>query len=347
MPTPLRRVTLRDIARVAGCHFTTVSLALRNHHGLPRETCERLQALATKLGYVPDPMLASFSSYRSALGPVGFRATLGWVTNYPGRNGWRQKKIFEDYFAGAEERALSLGYKLEEFWLREPGMTPARATQILRARGITGLIVAPQPEPAMSVDLEWSQFSAVAIGYSLVKPSLHLVCVNQYRAMRHAMDELAAAGYRRPGMMMLQASDDRVDHNWTAGFLVGQRALPAAGRVPPLLLTTWDEDRFRAWLARYRPDVVITKCEETLPALRRLKKSVPRDLGVAFLTYVEPGGERSGINENPRLVGAAAVEYLTAMIHRNERGVPIQPQQLLINASWVPGCMLRRPPGAP
>jgi hypothetical protein len=142
---------------------------------------------------------------------------------------------------------------------------------------------------------------------------------------------------------MLQSSDDRVDHNWTAGFLVGQRTLPVAGRVPSLLLAAWDEEKFRAWLQRHKPDVIITKCEETLPALQRLKKSVPRDLGVAFLTYVEPGGERSGINENPRRVGAAAVEYLTAMIHRNERGVPAQPQQLLINASWVAGRMVRSP----
>ena len=36
MTSPVRRTTLRDIAKAAGCHFTTVSLALRNQPKLPR-----------------------------------------------------------------------------------------------------------------------------------------------------------------------------------------------------------------------------------------------------------------------------------------------------------------------
>jgi len=39
-----RRVTLADIARKAGVHVTTVSLAMRNHPRLPEKTRQRIQA---------------------------------------------------------------------------------------------------------------------------------------------------------------------------------------------------------------------------------------------------------------------------------------------------------------
>lgn len=345
MPSPFRRVTLRDVAKAADCHYTTVSLALRNFPGLPKETIARLKGVAEKMGYVPDPMLASLSSYRASLGGVGYHATLAWITNHPSRNGWKKAKIFEDYFEGAMKRARSLGYGFEEFWLRERGMTPARAAQILRTRGINGLVVAPQPEPSMSIDLDWSSFSSVAIGYSLVQPSLHVVCPNQYRAIRQAMHELQMRHYRRPGLVMLRASDDRVDNNWTAGFVTAQRSLRASDRLPPLLLDRWDDQKFGAWLKRYRPDAIITKFEEVAPAIQR-RESAWREIGVVFLTLPERDGDKSGVYENPEQVGAAAVEYLIGMIHRNERGVPESPRQLLVEAFWVSGSSVRSAPSA-
>ena len=59
-----KRTTMADIARKAGVHVTTVSLALRNHPRLPASTRERIQALAKELGYVPDPFLRALVTYR-------------------------------------------------------------------------------------------------------------------------------------------------------------------------------------------------------------------------------------------------------------------------------------------
>jgi LacI family transcriptional regulator len=60
------RVTLRQVAAAARCHYSTVSLALRDSPQLPRATRERVQAIARKLGYVPDPMLVSLARFRTA-----------------------------------------------------------------------------------------------------------------------------------------------------------------------------------------------------------------------------------------------------------------------------------------
>ncbi len=341
MPATSRRITLRDIARRANCHFTTVSLALRDRPGIPAATCERIRRVAEELGYRPDPMLASLSSYRHERQPSRYRATLAWVTNFPTRTGWRGEEIYHEYYLGARERAQSLGFRLQEFWRREEEMTAARATQILAARGIEGLVIAPQPTASAVMELQWERFSAVAIGYSVSSPSLHMVCANQYRCMKLAMEQLLARNYRRIGLVMLQASDDRVDHNWLAGYLLMQQQLAARDRLPPLLLEAWDEKLFAAWLRRSGADAIVSKCAEALPALRRLGYRLPQDLGAAFLTRVKPSREASGVNERPLEVGAAAVDYLAGMLHHNERGVPAQPRRLLIEGEWLEGGTVR------
>lgn len=344
MSLPSDRVTLRDIAQAAGCHFTTVSLALRNRPGIPAATRERIRRIAKQLGYRPDPLLAALSSYRRAKAGPGYRATLGWVTNFPTRKGWAAEEIYAEYFAGARSRAAALGFKLEEFWLGESGMSAGRASQILSARGIEGIILAPQPVAAAALELDWDRFSATAIGYSTAQPSLHMVCPNQYRCIRLAIDRLQRREYRRIGLVMLRASDERVDHNWLAGYLVGQAEMKAADRVPHLFLPRWNDAALGRWLAMHKPDAIISKCRETLPALRRLGYAVPRDLGVAYLTGVHPGRELSGVSEDPLQVGAAAVDYLAGMLRRNERGVPERPQRLLTEGVWVDGRTVRPMP---
>lgn len=342
-----RRVTLRDVARKAGCHYSTVSLALRNRPGVPSETRERIQRFARELGYRPDPMLASLSSYRFERDSGPYRATIAWVTNFPTRAGWREEEIFHEYFVGARERAQSLGFRLQEFWLRESKMTPPRASQILAAQGIEGLIIAPQPTPAERVELEWSEFAAVTIGYSVAHPQLHMVGPNQYRCMLLAFSELRRRNYQRICLVMLRASNERVDHNWVAGYLVGQQELRAQHRRPALLLEKWDGMKFKDWLCREKPDAIISKCAEALPALKSLGYRIPHEIGMALLTRVKVAREVSGVSEAPLEVGAAAVDYLAGMLRHGERGLPKKPRRLLVEGDWVEGRTVRPPQSAP
>lgn len=341
---PRRRVTLREVAALAGCHFSTVSLALQNHPRIPAETRQRIRAAADRLGYVADPMLASLAKYRNSRRPVGYRSTMAWVTNFPTRHGWREAQFFADCFRGAEERSRALGYKLEVFWLGEPGMTHARASQILRARNVAGILIAPQPKFGAEITLEWSAFSAAAIGYTLGRPQLHMIGLHQDRSIRLAIRELLRRGHRRIGLVLLEANDERVDHNWLAGYLVMQQQLPRAHRLPHLFFPAWDERAFARWFRRHQPDAIVTKSPEILPALRRMRIAVPGRVGVAFLTLPHVDGEYSGVDENPQVVGAAAADYLAGMIHRHERGVPAMPQRVLIEGTWIDGRTVRLPP---
>lgn len=331
---------MRDIAEAAGVHFSTVSLALRNSPRLPRPTCLRVQRQARKLGYVPDPMLASLASYRQALRPVGYHATLAWVTAFPERDGWREVQIFREQYEGAMERAAELGYRIEHIWRAEPRLTTARVRQILRTRAINGLLIAPLPHAGGMLELDWDRYAAVAIGYSLAAPQLHLVSAHQYRCMRLAMQELRARGYRRIGLVMPRASDDRVDHNWLAGYLLEQHETKVE-RIEPLLVEKWDEQVFLEWMRGVRPDAVICKRLQVAPALQKGGWTVPENMGLAYLSDAHSGDQLSGVDENPRRVGAAAVDMLAGMLHRNELGIPEVPQRLLIDGTWNEGCTVR------
>ncbi len=139
MATP--RVTLRSIAGVLNLHHSTVSRALKNDRRIPPETRERVLKATRELGYQPDPMLSALMTYRKSRATrERYRATLGWITNYPTKDGWREYEK-NAYFRGATRRAHELGYMLEEFWLAEPGLTQKRAIQILEARNIHGLFL--------------------------------------------------------------------------------------------------------------------------------------------------------------------------------------------------------------
>jgi len=58
------RVTLRDLARITGVHFTTVGLALRNDARISPATAAKVQPAAREHGYTEDAMLSALSTYR-------------------------------------------------------------------------------------------------------------------------------------------------------------------------------------------------------------------------------------------------------------------------------------------
>jgi len=60
-----KKVTIKDIARIAGVHHTTVSLALRNSEALKKETKETIQAIANDMGYRANLLAQGFRNRRS------------------------------------------------------------------------------------------------------------------------------------------------------------------------------------------------------------------------------------------------------------------------------------------
>ncbi|AHF90552.1 LacI family transcriptional regulator [Opitutaceae bacterium TAV5] len=336
-----RRVTVRDIARESGFHYTTVARALRRHSSIPAATCDRICRIAEKMGYAPDPMVAALNAYRVRIGTPKYRGNIVWLTNAATRDGWNTCKTFDLYRRGAEKRANELGYALEDFWLREPGMTERRAGEILVARNVRGLLLAPQPRPRVRIDIGWPRFAAVAFGYTLAWPLLHTITNNTYYSMQMAIRHARRLGYRRPGLVISPVSDERVNHSWGAAFLERQQHWPAEERLP---VCRYDEPGpgILSWIKRYKPDVIICHEPRVLSLLEKEGCRIPDDFGFLTQSLCDFPEHVAAVDENATECGRAAVDFLVGMIHRGERGVPRFPQRLLTEGFWKPGKTLPR-----
>jgi LacI family transcriptional regulator len=337
------KATLQDVALAAGVHRTTVSLALRQHPRIPQETRVRIQQIAERLHYRINPLVSALMQSRRT-GKGVRHATLAFVTAYPTRYGWRPDQHDRpDFFPGALARARDLGYKLEDFWLAEPGMTPSRFCDILSNRGIHGLLIARLPPGLHSLDLQWERFASVALGLTLRTPSLHHVTENHFDTVWQDMQQCHDHGYRRVGLVYSEANDSpRVGERWLGAFLGQQHLLfPARDHVPPCPQIPADEESFVAWFRRHRPDALI--CTHARPVQRwlaRLGLSCPHDLGLIDLdSHPAPGC--AGLRYDFTDIGALGVETLVGLLHRNESGLPSSQHEILLKGTWHEGRSLR------
>ncbi len=286
------------------------------------------------MGYRPDPHMRALAKYRAQGRPLDFRGLLAWVTNEPRRDGWRHYEKAA-YFDGACRRAGELGYNIEHFWAREPGTSAVRLREILRARGVRGVLLPPPPPDVGRVELSWEGLAVVSFGCSRVEPRLHSIHNHHYRSMELLLSELKALGYRRPGLALTRSINQSVDGAWSAAYF--NQHFESGGWMPdPLIGDDWTALDLQVWRAARRVDVVITDRSEALDWLRDHWVDVPGECGFV-LTGRHPGHPLcAGIDENSTVIGAAAVDLLASLVERAEFGVPTNPQNVLIEGFWSP-----------
>lgn len=336
-----QKATLEDVARVAGVHRTTVSLSLRNHPRIPEATRNRIKSVAEQLGYRINPLVSALMQSRRSGKPVK-HAALAYVTNYPTRYGWRPEHHDRpDFFPGAAERAQDFGYKLEHFWLAEPGMTPRRFCDMLSARSINGIVIGRLPPGQHSLELDWNRFSCVALGMTLRSPILHHITENHFDTVRQAMERCRERGYKRVGFLFSDFNlSNEVGDLWMGAYLTQQLRLSASNRLPICEGNPVGEAEFRTWFLRHKPDAILVNNPSLLINwLRNLDREVPRDVGVVALEHRREL-ECTGVYYDPAKIGALAVEMLIGLMHRNETGVPAVQHEVLLTGEWREKCML-------
>jgi len=332
------QVTLQDLADSAGVHRSTVSLALRDHPRISLAVRQNVQALAKKMGYRVNPLVAALMQSRRT-GRTARHATIAYVTSYPTRFGWRPPHHDRpDYFPGAAARARELGFKLEHFWLNEPSMTPERFCNILVARGIHGMLIGRLPPGQKTLPLLWERFSCVALGMTLQQPTLHRVAEDYYSGARAAMEQLHQSGYRRVGFVFSDADDSpRVGERWLGSFLRSQLNVDEPDRIPPCYFQATDEhaNAFQVWFEKYQPDaLLVTHAEPVAAWMRQVRFRGRAAVGLVTLVNDRPERGFAGIHSSAEKMGALAAEMLVGLMHRNERGVPDDPHEVLLTGEW-------------
>lgn len=357
MPTT-SPITLRDIAAKLKVSHTTVSLALRNSPTISAARREEVKRLAEQLGYRPDPMLSSLAFYRKRHGKMKIQSALAWINCWEQPEKLRSFHEFDLYWQGAAQAAEQFGYHLDEIrWAAD--CSPQRVEQILRTRNIRGLLIPPHRVAPNWGGFDWSNFSIIRFGMSVLEPDTHIVTADQQRAVLMAFRKMSEYGYERIGLVMaadydshlggnyiggLAAAKDLFKFNLIGGLAVAQDLFRFKHILPPLRT---NEDVYlknpalakkllSQWLTKHRPDAVLTS-ESSVPGMiRELGFSVPKDIAIAGTTIYDVPVE-SGINQNPEAIGRTAVETLIAQINRNEFGVPETPIRILVESSWRDG----------
>ncbi|MFM8335506.1 MAG: substrate-binding domain-containing protein [Opitutaceae bacterium] len=337
------RVSIRDLAARLGVSHTTVSLALRNDPRIPAETRRRVRDFARQEGYRADAVVASLMARLRTLREKPVQATLGFLTAWPTGRGWRDQANLLRFHRGVERRARELGYALDELWLREPGMTGARMTAILRARGIRGLILQSLPAAGGKLDLDWRHFACVAKGLTVTHPPVHRVVSSHYEDMHLVLHELERRSYRRIGLVLSEALSARVDRAWLAAFLLHQNDRPPEQRVPALITrSTREEAGFVEWLQAHRPDAILFSDQPIPEWIEAQRIRVPRDLGLVHLDWSRECAPLAGLDSDPETVGAAATDLLVGQLQANEYGIPRHEKIVAVRGHWVAGNSVRR-----
>jgi LacI family transcriptional regulator len=342
------RVTLTDVAKRAGVHYTTVSLALRNHPRLPKATRQRLCEIAEHMGYRPDPLLHALAEYRNGKKERLGIATVAYITNDGTRCAWKQIPAQVEIFLGAEQRAEKLGYKLEHFWRGEPQMTDSRLNDVLRARGISAVLIGPDPNHNNALpQLDWNKFAAIKIGFSVKSSLLHRVSIDRPAALDQALRRAIENGYRRVAV----AIDQTWEHSAQMIGIAQAFESPPDSSFDQISIFVFSKNlergrhqnlsfgeigEFNHWIKNYFPDVLISTSHLIQrDELRGL--NISADIGFADLMLEVFDGSLAGVRENYRVVGETAIEVLSAHMSQHVYGVPSIPTTTLVSGTWFDG----------
>ncbi|MBK1834769.1 LacI family DNA-binding transcriptional regulator [Roseibacillus ishigakijimensis] len=338
-----KRITLRDIGKELGVSHSTVSLALNDHPRISQATRDRVKKAAKKMGYSPDPMLAALASYRRNQQTKPITASLAWINAWPEAEDLRAHHEFDHYWKGAYEAAKQFGYRLEEFRL-DGKFTPQRLHQILSTRGIRGILLPPHRHQPDWQDFPWENYSVVRFGRTLHAPSCHVVTSDQVSNTILAFVAMHKRGYQRIGFVAPEAELRRNGIIFELGFMGGQRMVPDAPKLPPLLLprsksTGERRQALVQWIEEHKPDAIFTSLTDLPQMLQEKGYRVPEDIALAATTILDTPID-SGINQHPEEIGRVAFLTLNSMINEGSRGIPKIYREILVEGSWVNGTSL-------
>jgi DNA-binding LacI/PurR family transcriptional regulator len=340
MPTatnPPSRPTIRSLARSLGLSRTTVSEALRNERRVNPQTRARVQAAAQASGYRFNPLASSILSEIRRTRLSTFHGVLAAISlEEPARPRF-QGPFWRDLLQGASDRAAELGFCLERFMVGQRGLSVHRLDTVLQSRGIRGVLIMPAWRRPDFTQLNWTNYTGVYCDYLIDLPALHSVCPDHPRAMMGAMEHLAALGYRRPGLVLLQQESERLQHRWMASFLAHVALHPEIAAVPPLMLPEMAAEPFKRWFRKHRPDVVLGHRAEIISWMAACGARVPETHGFCCLNIHLNAVPCAGVDQQPYIIGVRSIETLISQLHRNEYGIPSLPCNTTVPSRWVEG----------
>ncbi|MFT4177353.1 MAG: LacI family DNA-binding transcriptional regulator [Luteolibacter sp.] len=340
-PSSEPRVTLLDIARRLGVSNATVSLALNGHPRISAPTRQRVLDMAQELGYRPDPMLSALAKHRSRHRvKEAIHSEIAWISGADSRGlsiGEGDISLCGEAVVSVAERS---GYRLERYLINSE-IGYERLDQILAARGVNGILLAPLAENGNWRQFPWEKYSVVRFGNEQLDIPGHRICPDHVENLKTAFQKIREKGYRRIGYIAGAAALPGAELR-EAGYILAQKKVEDSDWIPVFHQQADDSRsyrrRFSEWMDQYRPDAIISEDPE-LDELLAKGGWDPKSFGIAY-TSVKADGTRSGICWNLENLGKVGFQLLDAHIAAGHRGAPEITQTILISGSWIEGSSL-------
>jgi DNA-binding LacI/PurR family transcriptional regulator len=334
------RPSQRDLATHCGLSLGTVSMALRNHPSIARQTRERVAKAAAEIGYRANPLVQVLMAQLKARRPASPGNRIAYVVQSP-------KGVLEDgragFFEGAREAAQELGFTLDRFVFGDNGISLDRLADILRARGIHGVVFGPiDQNHQLPSNLDLTGFAMSAIGYDPFGSELHHVIVDDYHNLTVAINTAIRLGYRRLALVIHPDADAASHYALSAALLV-EHVLLKNHRELVLDRLPLNEKLIRGWLNRWRESaILLSPSPAALRAACASGKRCPEDFGfiqVKDRRYCEEDISKICTHE-PEL-GKAAVELVVEQLYANFYKKPTYPKKVTIPGLWHEGLTTR------
>ena len=331
------RPSLRSLAAEAGVSPMTVSLALRNSLEISATTRRRLQRLAERRGYRPDPTVIKLMHHLRARQPARPKASICALQQLWALDVKEAGNFLARLKQGLKDRAEVLGFHLNVLDLDE-FPAPGQLQRVLLNRGIEGLVLLPLRSPCDLTDrLDWGSFATVSTTPSLTAPHFHSVMPHHFANMLEACARLRGSGFRRIGLALTQQWEQRVKHRWS-GALAWHNVYGGTTPVPPFIEPhagpSFTPVALIKWIKRERPDAILCAYFDRA-ALMTVLDSLPARLrpAVATLNWPNPTAF-AGIDQRPERIGEVAIEVVAGMLMRGEKGVPALANTTMVDGFW-------------
>ena len=182
------RVTISDVARLAGVSTATVSHTINNTRYVSEETKEKVYQAIAELGYTPD---ASARSFRT-----GKKRTIGFVV--PDIS----NKFFGTMIEAVENHLSAHGYHLIIANTKEDADREETNIRLLSAGLVDGLLVASTMEDFERFDrLIPAGFPVVLVDRTFETKKYSSLCVSNFQPIYRSVCRLAAKGAKRIGIV--------------------------------------------------------------------------------------------------------------------------------------------------
>lgn len=313
------RVTIRDVAALAGVSVATVSKVLNERHGVAATTTERVRAAIADLGYESSLVARSLRNHR---------------TNVVGVLVWAIEPYSAELLKGAARALKGTGYELVVYSTGGEGGGHVgwerRYLSRLSGTLIDGAVLVTPTVPTAQLGSP-----VVAVDPHTGGDGAPTVDADNFRGAQLAVEHLLALGHRRIGFLGRPPRDLESGRQREAGY---RSALEAAGIAfdPALVRNAGYEERESTEAARAllelpeRPTAVFAANDlsaiSTMETALTLGMRVPDDLSVVGFDNVPESAmvqpPLTTIEQPLQLMGQRAVEMLLEILSGSEPAEP-------------------------